>query len=298
MIGTLLRNTLHLVSAADHPAYAAVVAASGADDWRRTSAPAGPEVEDLRARLLDHARENPRTSEELAAFIEAWVGDHPGAIDPAEVEHQRTYKWRAFLRWSALVRAPADGVWGRKAPAALRAAPRDETTPDAALEEVVRRHLRAFGPAGAEDVAGWLGTRVPPVRETLERLDVEALGDGLYDLPDAPRPDPGTPAPPRLLAAFDSVVLAYAPGRRERILPDAHRDAVYERANLRIRPTFLVDGQVAGTWSSEVKRNQAKVTLHPLERLDRSTRTALAEEAERVARAVHSEAQSHTAAIE
>jgi hypothetical protein len=106
------------------------------------------------------------------------------------------------------------------------------------------------------------------------------------------------PAPPRLLAAFDSVLLAYAPGRRERILPDAHRGAVYQRANLRIRPTFLVDGYVAGTWSSEVKRRQAKVTLRPLQRLDRDIRSALAEEAERVARTVHPEAQSHTAVIE
>ena len=170
---------------------------------------------------------------------------------------------------------------GRKAPAAARA-PRQRGAPkgDKALDEVVRRHLRAFGPAGPDDVAGWIGWRTPPVRAALERLAPDLArfededGRALYDLPDAPRPDPETPAPPRLLAAFDSILLAYAAKRRARILPDAHRDAVYERRNLQIRPSYLVDGLVAGTWSIEVKRREATLTLRPLERLARATRSA------------------------
>ncbi|HEX2163372.1 MAG TPA: crosslink repair DNA glycosylase YcaQ family protein, partial [Thermoanaerobaculia bacterium] len=85
--------------------------------------------------------------------------------------------------------------------------------------------------------------------------------------------------------------------RRGRVLPDRHRDAVYNRANLRYEPTFLVDGLVAGTWSIEVARRRATVTLRPLERLDRATRAALAAEAERLARAVRPEAAEHAAAF-
>ena len=114
----------------------------------------------------------------------------------------------------------------------------------------------------------------------------------------APRPDPETPAPPRLLAAFDSVLLAYAAKRRTRILPDAHRDTVYERRNLQIRPSYLVDGRVAGTWSIEVKRLEATVALRPLERLARATRTALVEEAERLARAVQHDAKAHGVVVQ
>ena len=102
--GTLLRATLHLVSAGEHPAYAAVVAAAGTDDWRRTDAEPGPEAERLRGDLLEYAREAPRTREDIAAFIEELVARHPGALDPKEIEHQRTYKWRAFLRWSGRAR--------------------------------------------------------------------------------------------------------------------------------------------------------------------------------------------------
>ncbi|HEY3829360.1 MAG TPA: winged helix DNA-binding domain-containing protein [Solirubrobacteraceae bacterium] len=303
--GTLLRATLHLVSAREHPAYAAVVAATGADDWRRTASAPSAEAQQLRADLLAYARETSRSGEELAAFIEAWVADRPAAIDAAELEQQRSHKWRPFLRWSALVRAPADGRWGAKAPAALRAAPASsESPPAAALETVIRRHLRAFGPAGAEDVAGWIGCRVPPVRAALERLGADLVcfqdeqGRSLHDLPDAPRPDPETPAPPRLLAAFDSVLLAYASGRRARILPDAHRDAVYERANLRIRPSFTVDGLIAGTWGVETRRREATLTLRPLERLARGARSALVEEAQRLLLALHPAAIAHKVLLE
>lgn len=304
--GTLLRATLHLVSAREHPAYAAVADEAAGHHWRRTDAEPGAEVAALLKQLRAYAASTPRTGEEIAAFLEEWVAEHPDALDPTEVEAQRRYKWRPFQRWSAFVRAPADGAWGTKAPSALLAAPRPRGAPkgDRALDEVVRRHLRAFGPAGAEDVAGWIGWRTPPVREALERLAPDLArfededGRALYDLPDAPRPDPETPAPPRLLAAFDSVLLAYASKRRARILPDAHRDAVYERRNLQIRPTYLVDGLVAGTWSIEVKRREATLTLSPLERLARATRTALVDEAQRLATALHPQAKAHNVAIE
>jgi Winged helix DNA-binding domain len=317
--GTLLRATLHLVSARQHPAYAAVVAAAGNDDWRRTDAQPSAEVADLRGELLAYTRPAPRSGEQLAAFIEQWVAHHPGAIGPEELASQRAHKWRAFLRWSAFVREPVDGNWGARAPTALRAAPclrdssgsravtshaGDACSPDAALETVVRRHLRAFGPAGAQDVASWIGWRVPPVRAALQRLGSELThfededGRPLHDLPDAPRPHPETPVAPRLLAAFDSVLLAYAVGRRARILPDAYRDAVYERANLRIRPTFLIDGLVAGTWSVEVRRREAVLTLRPLQRLPRAERAALVAEAERLVGFLHPGAATRGALVE
>ena len=304
--GTLLRATLHLVSAREHPAYAAVAAEAAGHHWRRTDAEPGKEVAALLTKLRTYAAKTPRTGEEIGAFVEDWVAAHPDALDAAELERQRELKWRPFQRWSALVRAPADGSWGTKAPSALLGAPRPRGAPkgDKALDDVVRRHLRAFGPAGPEDVASWIGWRTPPVRAAFERLAPDLArfeddgGRALYDLPQAPRPDPDTPAPPRLLAAFDSVLLAYAAKRRTRILPDAHRDAVYERRNLQIRPSYLVDGLVAGTWSIEVKRRVATLTLRPLERLARATRTQLVDEAERLARDLQPQAKAHNVLVE
>jgi len=303
--GTLLRATLHLVSAREHPAYAAVAAEAAGHHWRRTDDEPGAGIGQLLTKLRTYASRTPRSGEEIGAFVEEWLADHPKALSAAETDRQRQLKWRPFQRWSALVRAPADGAWGAKAPSALLAAPRPRGAlqGDKALDEVVRRHLRAFGPAGPDDVAGWIGWRTPPVRKAFERLgdDLERIEDehgrALYDLPGAPRPDPETPAAPRLLAAFDSVLLAYAAKRRERILPDRHRDAVYERRNLQIRPSYLVDGLVAGTWSIEVKRREATLTLRPLERLGRATRSALVEEAEGLVRALHPQAKGHAVLV-
>ena len=260
---------------------------------------------ELLTKLRAYAKRTPRTTEEIGGFVEEWLADHPKALSKAVLDRQRELKWRPFQRWAGFVRAPADGAWGAKAPSALLAAPRPRGAPkgDKALDEVVLRHLRAFGPAGPDDVAGWIGWRTPPVREGFERLGADLArlededGRALYDLPDAPRPDPETPAPPRLLAAFDSVLLAYAAKRRGRILPDRHRDAVYERRNLQIRPSYLVDGLVAGTWSIEVKRRQATLTLVPLERLARATRSALVDEAERLVRTLQPQAKGHAVVV-
>jgi len=158
--------------------------------------------------------------------------------------------------------------------------------------------------AAAEDVAGWIGWRTPQVREALRRLGPELVsfedeaGRALYDLPDAPRPDPGVPAPVRLLPWFDSVLLAYAPKHRSRILPDAYRDRVYVRANLQWLPTFLVDGLVAGTWSIQAGRREATLSLQPFAALAAPARKALVEEAERLVRFVRPAVATHHVAVQ
>src|SRR4051795_1956719 len=162
--GTLLRATLHLVSAREHPAYAAVASEAAGHHWRRTDDEPGAEVAELLTKLQAYAKRTARATEEIGGFVEEWLTDHPKALSKAELDRQRELKWRPFQRWSAFVRAPADGAWGAKAPSALLAAPRPRGAPkgDKALDEVVLRHLRAFGPAAPEDVAGWIGWGTPP----------------------------------------------------------------------------------------------------------------------------------------
>jgi hypothetical protein len=304
LLGIYARATIHLVSARERPEYAAVVAAGGWDDWRKSAAPPSPATEELRAALLAHLESVPLTGEEIAGWVESYLVAHPGAIEAEEVEHQRAFKWRPFYRWSALMRTPASGTWGTKAPEAFLAAPRPAKAPapgapEKALDQVIRRHLRAFGPAAAEDVAGWIAWKTPPVRAALERLAPELVRFEdedrrvLYDLPEAPRPDPEIPAPVRYLPSFDSILLAYAAKRRARIVPESCREAIYNRANLRILPTFLVDGLVAGTWSTEVRRKEATLTLIACGKLDRAVRKALEAEGERLLRFSEPKASSY-----
>jgi hypothetical protein len=280
VVGINLRATLHLVSAREHPAYHAVVEASGVTNWRRTKAESADAIRDALLTFMDE----PRTGEEVAAFAERWVEEHPGAIADEEVEQQRKVKWRPLVRWSALTRIPEAGSWA-KTPMVLTPAPRLEA-PDDPLKAVILKHLRAFGPASAEDVASWIGMRVPPVRAAMKELELEDV-DGLSDLPGAPRPPAGTPAPPRFLAAFDSALLAYPSKRRSRIVPDELRDLVYVRKNLQVKPTFLVDGFVAGIWSIEVKRREATLTQTG------SPDDAIVAEGERLLRWAHPDAKAH-----
>ena len=72
-------------------------------------------------------------------------------------------------------------------------------------------------------------------------------GGELVDVPDAPLPDARTPAPVRFLGTWDATLLVHA--RRAQVLPEAYRPRVFATSMPRSVPTFLVDGQVAGTWS-------------------------------------------------
>ena len=298
LTGTLLRGTIHTVSAAQYPAYATVAAASKAGRWRRTDGEPHPEVTRLLRDLLDHAAE-PRSADELNAFFESWAARHPGVIGDEELAWQRAAKWRPLRSGVGLVRVPATGPWGPKTPAALLAAPAAEppAVPDA-LDTVIRCHLRAFGPAAADDVAHWIGWNLTPVRAALSRMaDLLTFTDEarrtLYDLPDAPRPGADVPAPVRLLPWFDSVLLAYHPKHRTRVLPDAYRDIVYIKVNGQLKPTFLIDGRVAGMWSIANGRGAATLTLTPLRPLTASDRDALLIEAERLLAFCRPEAEAH-----
>lgn len=143
-------------------------------------------------------------------------------------------------------------------------------------EALVRRYLAAFGPAAVADLRAWSGlaglpAAVAAIREELVSFRDER-GRELVDLPGAPRPDPGTPAPVRFLPAFDNAILGYQD--RGRIIDDAHRGLSVTGARV-----VLVDGRVAATWTAEA----GTVTVTPLRRLSRADRTAVAEEGEELA---------------
>jgi hypothetical protein len=103
----------------------------------------------------------------------------------------------------------------------------------------------------------------------------------LYDLPDAPRPDEATPAPPRLLPEFDSLLLAHKD--RTRVVADEHRKSLTTK-NLRVKAVFLVDGFVAGTWTAARKRDTATLTLTPFAKLPKPAVAGLTGEAEELLR--------------
>jgi hypothetical protein len=88
---------------------------------------------------------------------------------------------------------------------------------------------------------------------------------------------------------YDNLLLSHAD--RTRVVSDAHR-ARMATANLRVLPTFLVDGIVSGTWRVERARSSAALVLDPFLALSRKTRGELIEEGKALVRFVESDAQT------
>lgn len=187
--------------------------------------------------------------------------------------------------WVDLVRVPPCGTWDRRR-ADLYGLADDWVAPTNVTEEegmelLIRRYLGAFGPAPLKDVASWMGMTMGQIRHVVDGIELRSLRDDggrtLLDLPDAPLPDPETPAPPRFLAVWDAALLVHA--RRTLILPEEFRPLIFNTRTPHSHNTFLLDGQVAGTWRHE----DGEISLSPLRPLTPAERTALDDESHRLA---------------
>jgi hypothetical protein len=145
---------------------------------------------------------------------------------------------------------------------------------------LVRRYLGGFGPASRKDIASFTGLAPATLEPVIGRLGLRRFrdesGGELLDVSRAPLPDPDTPAPVRFLPTWDVTLLVHA--RRTQILPERHRPRVFDTKTPHSVATFLVDGQVAGTWREE----KGRVRLEPFERLSREVRREVDEEASRL----------------
>ncbi|MGW2017393.1 winged helix DNA-binding domain-containing protein [Streptomyces sp. NPDC001927] len=246
---TLMRVTLHAVHADDFRTFREAVhpLLRGARIGDPRFAASGLTAEDadlLVPELLAFA-DRPRTGAEYEAWIQERVGAAP-----------KSGAWWALRHYTPLVHAPTAPPWsfGERpwymAPPDPPELPAQEAS-DAALRTLLVRYLEGFGPASAADMAQFALVQRARVRRVLETLTDELErgegpgGEELFDIPGAPRPDEDTPAPPRLMAMWDSTLLAYVD--RSRIIPPDYRTRVIRR-NGDVLPTLLVDGYVAGVW--------------------------------------------------
>ena len=286
--GTLMRSTLHVVSAADYLRVwpAVVPLMEGIRRQDRVQPPSPQRLAALQARAAAFTAE-PRGVGELR--------DHLGASDglaPDEV-----LWW--IRRRVAFAHAPSDVAWsfGRRprlahALAWLGADDWSASTDDA-LEHLVRRYLGAFGPATAADLSQWSGLAVARVRPGIAAAEAsgdlrrfsDERGRELLDLEGSPLPDADTPAPPRLLPMWDSTILAFAD--RTRLISDEDRRVVVAR-NGDTLPTFTVDGVVAGLWwAASTAGGRTRIAIEPFRPpLARADARSLEREAEQLAEIV------------
>lgn len=294
---TLMRSTLHLVDAADYPAFDLASAEARVANWLPTARRAGVDVGALHARLLAYCQ-TPRTVAEMEWWTEQAAPDLASA-SPAGV---RSAAFRVASAAGGLVHVPPSGLWkSHRKPTYVDARiwlPGGATpSVDDALTIAIERYLGAYGPASLADIGKWVGqprsTRVRAAIDALaERISRWTGPDGrpLVDLADRTVPSDEVAVPSRFLSRWDSVLIAY--DVRDRILPDAYRPAVVKK-NGDFLPTFLVDGYVAGLWSVESGPKEAVLRLEPFASVPPAECRALEDEGERLVRYVASEAARH-----
>jgi hypothetical protein len=273
----LMRGTIHLVSARDcltiRPLIQPVLD-------RALKASFGSQLAGVDYPALAHAgrgivEAKPRTFTELGGLLAQHWPAHPPAALAQGV--------RALV---PLVQVPPRAVWGSAGLARHTSAEEwlgRPLTNQATVGGLVKRYLAAFGPATVADVQAWSGlSRLGEVAEELRpglRVFRDENGRELLDLADAPRPDPGTPAPVRLIPPFDNLVLAHAD--RSRVISEPNRARLFSRANV-FPGTVLVDGFAAGAWRIDTSPAAATLTLELFESLPGRDRDEICEEGERV----------------
>ena len=144
---------------------------------------------------------------------------------------------------------------------------------------IVRRYLRAFGPASAADVTAWSGvTGMSGVVKAMDDLAVYEDQDGrrLYDVADGTMADEEVPAPVRLLGTYDNVWLSHA--ARDRVTEPEKRKR-WMGVNGGVASVILVDGMLEGLWRPVDGRVDV---VELLRKLTRSERVELDEEIARV----------------
>jgi hypothetical protein len=271
--GTLMRSTVHLVTARDFRGLRAVL--QNVMERHFGSSPFARRIEgvDLAA-LLAAGRElverEPLGTTDLAhALGPRWPDADPESL---------AYAIRFIL---PLVQVPPRGLWpvrkgaGRAKVTTIEHWTGEPLPADPPVQDTIRRYLAAFGPATVQDIAAWSGlSGVRPVVDgmRLERVE-DDQGRELLDVPGAPLPDPDTPAPVRFLPEFDNLLLSHKD--RTRIVPEDLRTIVRDRLGA---PMFLVDGFARGTWKVDGDR----LAIEPFVPLSRAERRAVDEEGERL----------------
>jgi hypothetical protein len=271
---SLMRGTIHLVTADDCVALRAV-------------------VQDVHARTVHSQFRRGLEGLDLGELLAAgrallherpWLGADLGrALAPRWPEHDPFVLQIANRYLHALVQIPPRGLW-RRSGRALHVLAEDwlgrPLATDPAPDDAILRYLAAFGPASVADMRTWSG--LAGLRAAVERLRPrlcsyrDERGRELFDVPGAALADPALPAPVRFLPIYDNALLSHAD--RSRIVPPGM--PWESRVG---NASFLVDGFVRGTWKLVRERGAATLRVGPFAPLAPPERDAISEEAHRLA---------------
>jgi hypothetical protein len=274
--GSLMRATLHLVTASDFVAMKPVL--QGMLESRFGSSPfarnlRGTDLDELIAAGRAALEERPLTRAQLSdVLLERWP-----TLDGPSLAY-------AVTSLVPLVQVPPRGVWGKAGQPAWTTGSSWLGRPvggDSSPDGLVLRYLAVFGPSTPADVQSWSG--LTRARDVLERLRPrlrtyrDETGRELYDVDGGALPDPSIQAPVRFLPKYDNVLLGHK-DRRRIVSPDLPQWTGVGWGGV------LVDGFTAARWRLDADKQTATLRVQPLRRLTSSQRADVGAEAEALVR--------------
>jgi hypothetical protein len=278
--GSLMRATIHLVSARDFLAFRPLIHPCMEREIYLNQTYGRHRVEGLDMDAVLKAgrtllEEQPRTAAELRTLLgPSWPDREPPVLAHAV---------RCLL---PTVQVPPRGIWGRGGNPTMSTAEAWLGSPvDAApsIDAMVLRYLRAFGPASVQDVQTWSGlTRLSEVVDRLRpqlRVYADPNGRELFDPADIDLPPADTPAPVRFLPEYDNLLLSHAD--RTRVASKADQAAGMALNERMTWGTILHDGFLCAGWKIHRPRKaEAHLEIRALHPLTAKTRAAIEPEAQ------------------
>lgn len=299
---TLMRGTLHLVSAREYHHYEVAVSDQRFNTWLRVSRTRDivPEIKALHKRTVEYASVAPRSLDDMIEFT------RKNAPAKGKWKHRYTV-WKVVSSLGGFIRSPPSGTWGHYPSGDFMAATsiiKSKRRPnmEEAFAVVLRRYLASFGPASLEDLVKWSGIQISRFKSTIDALSPELIsfkdksGHLLLDLVDGTRPEADTSVQVRFLPKWDGVLLGYSTSTRDRVLPRKYYGKVV-KVNGDVLATVLVDGFVAGIWKHERKKSIAQLRVELFEKLAGESKSAMAREGRDLIRFMEPEAEKHEVVI-
>jgi len=285
-----MRGTLHLLPTRELPIYVEAMREHrlrGNLQWLERRWGLGPEdVGPIVGAILEELAEGPLTREELADRVAGRLGPR---VRPS-IEHS----WGGVVRVASVEGLVCYGPergrtvtftrcdrWVREG---------ERPTAGEAQDALLRRYLRAYGPATTRDFMAWSALPAGVARAAFARAggdiaEVEAIGKGAFalreDLPAMRAPRPGGRPRVCLLPSFDPFLLGHK-DKGHLVGADRYK-RVFRKAGW-LSPVVLVDGRCAGVWSLGRTRAGHVVQVEPFGRMGPAVRDGVGREAERLGR--------------
>jgi Winged helix DNA-binding domain len=263
-----MRGALHLLPARDWPVFAGAGATRDhfrKGSWLRSFAITGPQLDRLMADVADALGAEPLTKAELAEAVGGAMGER---LLSGWGEHLKLVAYQGGLCFG-----PNHGRNVTFVSPAAWLGERRTLDPEAALAELARRYLHAYGPATHEDFAVWWHMAPTAARKLFAELDLAEVtvdGEPRWAL----RKDVGAIAESglddrvRLLPGFDALTIGWRP-REGSFVPDGFLPRV-SRTSGWISPIVLVRGRAVGMWEPKRRGKRIEVRIEPFVRVNRN----------------------------